>query len=62
MEGEAGMIGWILLGLMFVAGMFVSIYASARWGRGAHSAMSAEMEAESASYVNYGRRPMIGGG
>lgn len=54
------MIGWIILGLMFSVGMFAGAYANARWGRGARSGMSPEMEAEAANYVNYGRGPMIG--
>jgi hypothetical protein len=60
MEGEAGMIGWILLGLMIAVGLFAGIYVSARWGRGAYTGMSPEMEAESAYYANYTRGPWIG--
>jgi hypothetical protein len=55
------MFGWVILGLLIVVGIVVGAYVSARWGRGAQSAMSPEMESEVASYINYGRGPHIGG-
>jgi hypothetical protein len=53
------MIGWLVFGLIALVGFVLSIIAHDRWGRGAHSAMSPEMEAEAANYVNYGRGPHV---
>lgn len=59
MSGRA-MSAWIIF-ILFIIGMVVSSgLMSHYWGRGAHSAMSPEMEAEAANYVNYGRGPHVG--
>jgi len=54
------MIAWILFTLFILGVIIASVLMSHHWGRGAHSAMSPEMEAEAARYVNYGRGPHVG--